>query len=135
MRTKKLEDISILMVVPSRVLGAVLSRELGDLGAVKKVCCKNISEALMQMREIRPDLVVSSMYFEDGDGIALVNAMRADSLLENTMFMVVSGETRPEMLEPMRQAGVVAVLPRPFTSEALSLAISASCPGLVGNNY
>lgn len=126
MTAVSLQDLSILMVVPSRVLGAVLSKELGDLGAIKKICCKNIEEALFQMREIKPDLVVSSMYFEDGDGIDLITAMRSETAFEDTLFMLISSETRFEMLDPIRQAGVVAVLSRPFTSEALAQAVNTT---------
>lgn len=126
MTTVSLQDLSILMVVPSRVLGAVLSKELGDLGAIKKICCKNIKEALVQMREINPDLVVSSMYFEDGDGIDLITAMRSEAAFEDTLFMLISSETRFEMLDPIRQAGVVAILSRPFTSEALAQAVNTT---------
>ena len=126
MTAVSLQELSILMVVPSKVLGAVLSKELGDMGAIKKICCRNIEEALTQMREIKPDLVVSSMYFEDGDGIDLITAMRNESAFEDTLFMLISSETRFEMLDPIRQAGVVAVLSRPFTTEALAQAVSTT---------
>lgn len=122
----KLEEISILMVVPSRVLGAVLKKELGDLGVMQMVCCKNIQQALQQMRDQKPDLVVSSMYFEDGDGIELISRMREEAALQDMLFMLVSGEERFEMLDQIRQAGVVAMLPRPFTHDALVHAVNAS---------
>ncbi|HEY9033160.1 MAG TPA: response regulator [Pseudomonadales bacterium] len=133
MTAVKLEDVSILMVVPSRVLGAVLSRELGGMGVMQMACCKNIREALECMRDSKPDLVVSSMYFEDGDGIDLITAMRNEAELENTLFMLISGEERFEMLDPIRQAGVVAMLPRPFTREALDRAVSNSLGMIAGD--
>ena len=114
------------MVAPSKVLAAVLRKELGDMGAVQTVSCKNISEALEKMHEVRPDLVVSSMYFEDGDGIDLITAMRNDEILSKTLFMLISSETRFEMLDPVRQAGVVAILSRPFTQEALTQAVDTT---------
>lgn len=126
MAATRLEEISILMVVPSKVLGAVLRRELGDMGIMQMACCRNIEQALESMRDKKPDLVVSSMYFEDGDGIDLITAMRNESALQHTLFMLISGEERFEMLDPIRQAGVVAMLPRPFTREALNRALANS---------
>jgi two-component system chemotaxis response regulator CheY len=126
MASISIQDISILLVAPSRVLGAVLSKELGDLGVVQTICCKNITDAIEKMREIKPDLVVSSMYFEDGDGIDLITQMRHETIFEDTLFMLVSSETRFEMLDPIRQAGVVAILPRPFTQDALSQAFQSA---------
>lgn len=121
-----LQDLNILMVAPSRVLAAVLRKELGDMGAVQTVSCKNIGEAMDKMREVKPDLVVSSMYFEDGDGIDLITAMRNETAFEDTLFMLISSETRFEMLDPVRQAGVVAILSRPFTQEALIQAVNTT---------
>lgn len=121
-----LHELSILLVAPSRVLAAVLQKELGDMGALQTVCCKNITDALVLMRDKKPDLVVSSMYFEDGDGIDFITAMRAEILFEDTLFMLISGEDRFEMLNPIRQAGVVAILPRPFTQQALSHALNTA---------
>jgi two-component system chemotaxis response regulator CheY len=126
MSNVSLQDLTILMVAPSRVLAAVLRKELGDMGAVQTVSCKNISEAMDKMREVQPDLVVSSMYFEDGDGIDLITTMRHEEAFKDTLFMLISSETRFEMLDPVRQAGVVAVLSRPFTQEALIQAVNTT---------
>ncbi len=126
MTSLSLENLNILMVAPSRVLAAVLKKELGDMGAVQTVSCKSIGEALEKMREVKPNLVVSSMYFEDGDGIALITAMRNEESLKDILFMLISSETRFEMLDPVRQAGVVAILSRPFTQEALTQAVNTT---------
>lgn len=123
MISETMQDLKILMLAPSRVLAAVLRKELGDMAGVQTVSCKNIAEALGQMHAARPDLVVSSMYFEDGDGIDLITAMRNDEPLSGTLFMLISSETRFEMLGPVRQAGVAAMLSRPFTEEALTQAV------------
>jgi two-component system chemotaxis response regulator CheY len=133
MSVESIEDISILMVVPSRVLGAVIRKELGDMGVVQMAACKNIEQALDQLREVKPDLVVSSMYFEDGDGIDLIMRMREEEAFKDTLFMLISGEERFEMLDPIRQAGVVAMLPRPFTHDALLHAVNSSL-GLLSEN-
>ena len=121
-----LDDLSILMIAPSRVLAAVLSRELGDIASVKTISCKTIVEALEKIKEIKPDVVVSSTYYEDGEGTDLVRNMRLDSSLSDVEFMVISSETRFEMLEHMRGAGVTAMLSRPFTEVYLSQAVSGA---------
>lgn len=121
-----LEQLNILMVMPSRVQGAVLQKELGDQGVMNMACCANIQQALQLMREQQPDLVISSMYFEDGDGIDLVTAMRNEEALENILFMLVSSEERFDMLDPIRQAGVIAILPKPFDRRALKQALMNS---------
>lgn len=121
-----IEKLSILMVIPSRVLGAVLQKELAEQGVAQTQCCTNVQQALELMREQTPDLVISSMYFDDGDGIDLITAMRNEDALENVMFMLVSSEERFEMLDPIRQAGVIAILPNPFDRESLQTALNHS---------
>ena len=126
------DNLSILMVVPSRVQVTVLMRDLNDLGILNVQCCKNIQESLETMRQVKPDLVISSMYFEDGDGIDLITSMRNEPELENILFMLVSSEQRFEMLDPIRQAGVIAVLPKPFNKSLLTQALNSSLNYLEG---
>ncbi len=123
MPAQSLQNLSILMVVPSLLQGRFLAKALNDQGSVRISESKNISQALASMKENVPDLVISSMYFEDGDGIELVQSMRADEALENILFMLVSSEERFEMLDPIRQAGVIAVLPKPFHYEDILKAL------------
>ena len=130
-----LEELSIMLVVPSMVQGAVLKRELDFHGVIDIASCQNVAQALDKMKSHKahqPDLVISSMYFEDGDGIDLISAMRADESLANILFMLVSSEERFEMLDPIRQAGVVAVLPKPFNRDTLSQALNTSL-GFLGS--
>jgi two-component system chemotaxis response regulator CheY len=123
----QLHQLNILLVAPSLVLMASLKKELGGMGIVHTACCQTVADAMHAMRMKKPDLVLSSMYFSDGDGIALISEMRQDVELKDTLFMLVSSETRFEMLDPIRQAGVVAILPRPFTQEAFEHAMHLAC--------
>lgn len=120
----QLDSLAILLVAPSRVLGAVLLRELGSMGASQITCCHTVAEALGYLHKQPVDLVVSSMYFEDGNGIDLITRMRQEDSLQHILFMLISSEERYEMLEPVRQAGVMAILPRPFSRDALQRALS-----------
>lgn len=124
MTDNSLDELSILMVVPSLVQGRVLQRAIDTHVVVNVHDCLNVEQALARMSELKPDLVISSMYFDDGDGFELINAMRADPALENILFLLVSSEERFEVLDPIRQAGVIAVLPKPFDSEDIKKALN-----------
>jgi len=120
-----LQSINILLVVPSKVIARFLMHHLQDLAvSATSVCCSNVQDALQSMREHQPDLVISSMYFDDGDGVDLITAMRNDVSLESILFMLVSAEQRFEMLDPIRQAGVMAILPKPFSRDDIAHALS-----------
>ena len=121
-----IQSLSILLVVPSKVVAKFISYHLRELTNVTSVCATNAQTALLAMRETKPDVVISSMYFDDGDGIDLITAMRNDEALESILFMLISAEERFEMLDPIRQAGVMAILPKPFSAADIQHAIGLS---------
>jgi hypothetical protein len=86
------------------------------------------------MRAARPDVVLSALYLPDRSGTELLTAMRADPLLKHVAFILISSETRPQALDPIRQSGVCGIVPKPFTSHQLTLALNATVDYL-GTNY
>ncbi len=85
--------------------------------------CRNGAEALASMRRSPPDLVASSMYLPDMTATELIKTMRTDPELEEVSFMLISTETSFARLDPIRQAGIVAILPKPFTSDDMRRAL------------
>ena len=66
------------------------------------------------------------MYFEDGTAHQLIDFIHASNLEDTVHFMLVSSEHRPDQLEQFKQAGIVAILPKPFSSQQLQRAIRAT---------
>jgi two-component system, chemotaxis family, chemotaxis protein CheY len=77
-------------------------------------------------RQLPPGLVVSALYLPDMSGTELVAQMRADSALEHTPFILISSETRAQVLDPVRQSGVCGILPKPFSPEQMATALRAT---------
>ena len=71
-------------------------------------------------------VVISSLYLPDMAGTDLVMAMRADHDCEDLPFILVSSETRPQVLEPVRQSGACSIVEKPFTEQQLSRALYAA---------
>lgn len=124
--TLRLQDLSITVVEPSATQGRIIESRLKELQVRKILYFPNASEALESMHEFPPDLVVSAMYMPDMTGTDLVQAMRADPSLEAVPFMLISSETSFAMLDPIRQAGVIAILPKPFACADLQRALYAT---------
>ncbi len=66
------------------------------------------------------------MYLVDMTGVDLVHKIRENSDSCNMAFLLISSETKINYLEPIRQAGAIAILPKPFTSQDLGRALSAT---------
>lgn len=121
-----INELAILIVEPSSFQQKVISQELRDAGCTLIEVASDIASAFEQMRRYAPDLVVSAMYLSDGTGVDLINRMRADEALETVPFMLVSSEQRFDLLDPIRQAGSVAILPKPFRHEDLERGLQAT---------
>lgn len=120
-----IDDLHVLLVEPSHMQAQLVQRMLAQLGVDRVQHHENASTALAAMTEVRPGVVISSLYLPDMPGTELVTAMREDKELERVPFVLISSETRPQVLEPVRQSGACCILAKPFTVEQLARALQA----------
>ena len=121
-----LSDLNILLVEPSdtqrKIISAMLIKEnVAEIDAVS-----NVAEAKGALKAHGSDVVVSAMYFEDGTGLDLIQALKGSEETSSIPFMLVSSENKVSKLEEFKQAGVAAILPKPFEPVHLSRALNAS---------
>lgn len=121
-----LSDLNILLVEPSdtqrKIITSLLIKE--DVGEIDAV--STIAEAKSALKSHGSDLVVSAMYFGDGTGLELLKSMKESDETSSIPFMLVSSENKVSKLEEFKQAGVAAILPKPFQPVHLSRALKAS---------
>ena len=118
-----ISELSVAIIEPSAVQGKIVEGELRKLGINKILHQPTGQAALAHMQRDTPDLVISAMYLDDMTGAELVQTMRRDRRLEAVPFMLISSETSFAMLDPIRQAGVIAILPKPFDPDDLRKAL------------
>jgi two-component system chemotaxis response regulator CheY len=126
MSTVTINQISVLLVEPSSVQQKMIVNALHTAGITSIELAKTKQAALSYLKSYGADLVISAMYFEDGTADELLLDIRHNPLTENQAFMLVSSERHKEYLEKLRQAGVLAILPKPFSSEDLTRALKAT---------
>jgi len=118
--------LRLLFVEPSALQARIIRKACDAIGVGQVDVIGTAHEALGAMARQRPDVVLSALYLPDGSGTGLVGAMRADPALAGLPFILVSSETRPQALDPIRQAGACGILPKPFAPKQLALAINAT---------
>ncbi len=116
-------DLSILLVEPSKMQAKVISKHLKEEGIVSIESVHTATEAIDALKKYEPDLIISSMYLPDMTATELVVLIKTAEKYANIPFMLISSETRFSALEPIRQAGVVAMLPKPFNHADLKRAL------------
>lgn len=125
--TTSLADLVVLLVEPSQMQAHLVERMLTHQGVRRITIVASGSAALTALQDATDgQVVISSLYLPDMAGTELVAALRADPALESVPFILVSSETRPQVLEPVRQSGACAIVAKPFTEQQLSRALYAA---------
>ncbi|GGI87503.1 response regulator [Shewanella gelidii] len=126
MSTLSPDELSILLLEPSTTQQKIIANQLSNEGVRAIQTATNIAEAKAIIERHQPDLIASAMHFEDGHALELLRDLKSSSQFNDIQFMLVSSECRREQLEEFRQSGVVAILPKPFSSEHLGKALNAT---------
>ncbi len=122
----QIDQLLVLVVEPSRMQRKVIVTSLNRLGVSDIEEFDSAQPALERMKLITPDIVLSSMHLPDMTGTELVHEMRENSELQDVTFMLVSSETHYRYLEPIRQSGAIAILPKPFDEKDLARALNST---------
>lgn len=126
MQKISLSDLVVVVVEPSLTQRRIICRALQTAGIDTLIEVANGQAALDALANESPDLIVSSLYLPDMTGTELVHRIRGSAVAGDTPFMLVSSETRFRYLDPIRQAGVVGILPKPFSQDELQTALTTT---------
>lgn len=118
-----LQDLSLLLVEPSDMQRKIIANALANTGIKQIEFANSIEETLALIGTFPPDLIISAMYLPDGTANELIDAIRNNESTEDQCFMLISSENNRQHLEHLRQSGVLAILPKPFTNKDLERAL------------
>ena len=118
-------ELSMLLVEPSDTQQKIIVNKLKQQGLTDIVTASTIDEAKDIISKHPRDIIASAMYFDNGTALDLLKQVRK-SEHPDTPFMLVTSEVKTAHLEEFKQSGVIALLPKPFTTEHLSSAIENS---------
>jgi two-component system chemotaxis response regulator CheY len=126
MKAANLEQLAVVLVEPSSTQRHII-REYLTVSAIQHLdCVETGGDALEMMAKRKPDLVISAMHLPDMTGVDLIEAMRSRENQRDISFILISSETDIRYLDPIRQAGAVAILPKPFEYEQLKKALATT---------
>lgn len=120
-----IQDLSILLVEPSQTQQKIINQALTQQGITKLDAVDNGKKALDFSEKYHPDLMISSMHLPDMTAVELIELIRNNQSTEHLNFMMISSETSFELIDGVKQAGAVAILPKPFNHQDLKHALLA----------
>ena len=121
-----ISQLDVLLVEPSGTQQRIIQEYLVELGAREPDQVRTAGDALTAMHDRTPDLVISAMHLPDMTGTELIQAMRSNPDTIDVAFILISSETSIRYLEPLRQAGVISILPKPFDRNQLRTSLLAT---------
>lgn len=135
MESLSLSELTILLVEPSLTQRNIIHKRLHKAGIDQFLFAENCASAYEVAVSKFPDLVISPMYFNDGTATDLIESLRNNALLESTAYMLISSEEKFYSLDAIKQAGVVAILPKPFQFSDLVNALNATLSYIEPEEY
>lgn len=121
-----LEQLIVLLVEPSNAQHKIIEGYLRNIGVTTVLWATTGTQALKLLDSDSPELLICAMHLEDMTGTDLILKIRTGDVKRDIPCMLISSETHYRYLEPIRQAGVIATLPKPFEQYQLEKAIYAT---------
>lgn len=126
MDKNELNSLQVYLIEPSNTQQHIICQYLAKEGIVDVKTIGTGQEALVLFNSRLPDIVISSMYLPDMTGVELLHKIRKNHDSYESAFILISSETNIKYLEPIRQAGAIAILPKPFSIIELRSALAST---------
>lgn len=116
---------SAVVIEPAKLPAMMLKNSLANAGAESVTVCHQATEAIGLVSQTVPDLLVTALQLEDLTGIELLSKLSQDDRLRETMLLLYSSDSSPDVLSSIRTQGTIAVVSKTAKPEELICAIHA----------
>jgi CheY-like chemotaxis protein len=111
--------LKVLVADDQAFVVRTVTKMLYDLGYFKVIDVAEDGEAawskMSQRSTDQYDVVIMDIYMPRLDGLGLIGRCRKSTVARDVSFMVVTGETNPELLAALGEMGVIECLVKPFS--------------------
>lgn len=80
---------------------------------------KNGMDALNQLKNKIPDIVISDLFMPEIDGFQLITELKNDSKLKHLPIIILSARTTPDTIEKVKELGADLFIQKPCDSRYL----------------
>jgi two-component system chemotaxis response regulator CheY len=111
--------IKVMVVDDQTSMRAMIRRALQDLGFKDVRDKPSAPEALAAIKSDRVHLVISDYNMPEMDGLQFLEAVRTDSVIGKTVFIMLTGSADKEIVQKAAALGVNNYVVKPFAPAAL----------------
>ncbi len=125
-RALRNNEQSVLVVNDYNTMRRILRNLLGQIGFNNIEEAEDGASALKKMREHNIGLVISDWNMAPMSGLEFLKEVRADALLKETPFIMITAESKTENVAAAKAAGVSNYVVKPFNADTLKKKIDAA---------
>ncbi len=114
------ELMKIVCVEDDPDIRAIIKLALSDLGGFDIALYASGLEALEQVEQFQPQLIMLDVMMPGIDGVETLKQLRARTLTEKTPAIFMTAKAQPNEVQQYIQAGAIGVIIKPF--DPISLA-------------
>jgi two-component system chemotaxis response regulator CheY len=118
-------SMKVLVVDDYATMRRIIRNLLTQIGFTDVDEAADGASALSKLREAKFGLVISDWNMEPMTGLQLLKEVRADKVLKDTPFIMVTAESKTENVVAAKQAGVNNYIVKPFNAETLKSKIQS----------
>jgi len=118
-------NINIITIDDNKTMLRIIHSLLTQIGFNNIDEAANGAMALEKLKEKKYELIISDWNMEPMSGIELLKIVRADEMLKNIPFLMVTAESKTENVIAAKQAGVSNYIVKPFNAETLKTKLSS----------
>ncbi len=111
---------AVLMAVEDEEVARKLISVALDPAAYEVRFVGDAAEALSLLRRVRPDAILMDIRLPGVDGVSLTERLKASPRLADIPIIMMSGDSRVEMLMRSVEVGAAAFVVKPFTRQTLT---------------
>ena len=119
------DDTRILVVDNYKTMLRIIRNLLSDIGFKNVDEATDGSAALESLRANNYDLVISDWNMDPMNGLELLREIRADDHLKLLPFILVSADSRADVVVTAKKAGVNSFIVKPFNAATLRAKVEA----------
>ncbi|MDE3115332.1 MAG: response regulator [Pseudomonadota bacterium] len=126
MTAASFDHLRVLIVEDNHHMRALLRSLMNAIGIRQVIECNDGAAAYIELREKKPDFVLTDLSMKPIDGIEFTRMVRTakDSPNPYVPIIMVTGHTERARVEAARDAGVTEFLAKPITVQNLLLRIA-----------
>jgi two-component system chemotaxis response regulator CheY len=111
--------IKVMVVDDQQSMRVMLRSHLQNLGFRDIRDKSSASDALQSVRDDRVHLIISDYNMPDMDGLQFLEAVRKDSVIGKTVFIMLTGSADREVVQRAAALGVNNYVVKPFSPASL----------------